>query len=142
MKASNAPQNEESLTDPLCLRQYNVRNSQAFKRMEEIACRLVLENQELNLTAHTKVFKDKVQTAVKEHNAAVLSRFGLKEVPRPQEVSKYDLRVQYEKYRTALEAETRRCDAIAQKLESTTQEYLSREVELNTLIYQQSRLLA
>lgn len=120
---------------------YNFRASEAFRRMEDIACRLVLENQDLNLLAHAKVFRDKAAAAVREQNAAVLRSFGLRDVPRPQDVSKYDLRVQLEKYRAALDAETRRHDGLAGQLEAATREFLEREVELNALIHEQTRLL-
>lgn len=120
---------------------YNFRNSEAFKRMEAIACRLVLDNQDINLLAHAKVFKEKVVLAVREQNVAVLKSFGLKEIPRPQEVSKYDLRGQLERYRAALEAESRRQEALSSQLEETTREFLEREIELNALIHEQTRLL-
>lgn len=120
---------------------YNFKDSPAFRKMEEIACRLVLDNQDLNLIAHTKVFKERATLALRGQQVEILKRHGLRDVTHPQEATKYDLKVQLEKAKEALDQENRRHEALTQRLESSAKEYLEREVELNSLILLQGNVL-
>ena len=80
------------------LNQYSFKNSKAYQKMEELACKLVVDNQDINLISNAKLFKDKAQLMIKENNTNCLKTHGLKEVTKNQVISKYDLRVQREKY--------------------------------------------
>jgi hypothetical protein len=126
------------MSDPL---PYNFKQSPAFRKMEEIACRLVLNNQDLNLISQTKVFKERATLALRGQQAEILKKYGLREVTHPQEATKYDLKVQLEKAREALEKENLRHETLTKKLEMSTMEFLDREVELNSLIILQGNLL-
>lgn len=120
---------------------FDFRTSPAFRRMEQIACRLVLDNQDLNLVAHTKVFREKAQSALREQQTEILRGFGVREISGANEVNKYDLQVQLDRSREALARENARGDALKQRLEESTQEFMDREIELNTLILRQKGVL-
>lgn len=122
------------------IQKYNYKNSEAFKKMEELACKLVLENQDLNLLSKAKIFKEKASSAIKNQNSTILKSFDLKEITKTNDLTKFDIRVQYDKYRAVLEKEQKRNDVLTKNLEEMTKEYLNREIELNTLIYHQTEV--
>ena len=123
------------------IQNYSFKQTLAYKKMEELACKLIVDNQDINLLGSSKIFKDKAALAIKENNADTMKKFGLKDAPVFQDLSKQELRIQYDKYKATLEAETKKHEKLTVSLEETTKEYLDREIELNTLIFQQNDLL-
>lgn len=120
---------------------YCYKNSAAFKKMEDLACKLILDNQDLNLLSTTKIFKEKAQQAVKDQNSSVLTSLKLKDISTIQTSTKFDLKIQFEKHKNTLELENKKHEKLSATLENTTKEFLEREIHLNLLIFQQTRVL-
>lgn len=123
------------------LSKYDYKSSAAFKKMEELASRLMLENQ--NLIPVSKIFKEKAQNALKERNQDLINRVyqGPPYETTNAMSNSNSLNLRYEKIKATLDAETKLNEELQVKEEQQLSNFVQRELELEAQIFLASETL-